>query len=377
MNQIRDLHAKANADERQQIQEQLRDLQRDLYTDWEITFGLATGPLHWALIQIGVDLSIFTTLSSASTPVTHEELVQKTNAAPRLLQNLLRSMAAFGFITETLKDTYAANRVSHIFANPNVIGAAPHLSKIHTPVAQVLPSYLKEHKYQDINDSKDLPFQQAVKTKLTPFEWMKSDPEQMKALGHIMVLDAVQSWVSSYPVEKEVGDFKVASDSALLVDIGGGFGQHSVFFKNKYPDIPGRIIVQDIPSTLAHAPAVEGIEFAAYDFFTRQTVCGAKFYYLRHVLHDWTDEDCIRILSNIIPAMGPESLILIDEVVLPDSKVPWQVAIMNLSMSACLGGMERSKEDWTNLLGRAGLKMVDVHKYDDVKFHSIVTAVPL
>lgn len=48
MNQVRELYGKADADERQKIQEQLRDLQRDLYTDWEILFGLATGVSHLA-----------------------------------------------------------------------------------------------------------------------------------------------------------------------------------------------------------------------------------------------------------------------------------------------------------------------------------------
>ena len=43
MDQIRGLYAKATAGERQQIQEQLRDLQRDLYTDWELFFGFAVG----------------------------------------------------------------------------------------------------------------------------------------------------------------------------------------------------------------------------------------------------------------------------------------------------------------------------------------------
>jgi demethylsterigmatocystin 6-O-methyltransferase len=40
MNQIRDLYAKANASERQRIQEQVRDLQKDLYSDWEMVFGM-------------------------------------------------------------------------------------------------------------------------------------------------------------------------------------------------------------------------------------------------------------------------------------------------------------------------------------------------
>ena len=43
MNQIRNLYAKANASERHKLQEQLRDLQTDLDTDWEVLFGLAMG----------------------------------------------------------------------------------------------------------------------------------------------------------------------------------------------------------------------------------------------------------------------------------------------------------------------------------------------
>ncbi|KAF1842114.1 S-adenosyl-L-methionine-dependent methyltransferase [Cucurbitaria berberidis CBS 394.84] len=363
MDQIRGFYTKA-------------DLQRDLFTDWEILFSLGTGSLQWSLIQIGLDLSIFTTLSSSSNLVTHEELVEKTAAAPNFLTHLLRDMASFGLIEEVSKDVFRASRTTRVFADPNVVGAEPHISGIHLPVAHALPKYLREHKYQDMTDPKDLPFQQALKTDLTPFEWLKRHPEQMKSLGHIMVLDAVKSWVISYPVEREVGSFKAANDSALLVDIGGGFGQHSVAFQKNFPLMTGRIVVQDIPSTLAHAPKIDGIEFHAYDFFTPQPIQGAKFYYLRHILHDWTDEDCIRILSNIIPALGADSRILIDEVVLPNTKVPWQVALMDIAMMACLGGIERCKEDWENLLGRAGLKVVDVHRYDDERFHSIIAAVP-
>ncbi|RAR07913.1 S-adenosyl-L-methionine-dependent methyltransferase [Stemphylium lycopersici] len=375
--QIRDLYAKSDARERQEIQEQVRDLQKDLYNDWEMMFGLAVAPFQWALVDVGIDLNIFTSLASSTAPITHSEFQEMTKAAPNLLSHVLRSMASFGLIAEVSKDTFAANRTTRVFANPHVIGAVPHVSKLHLPVMQAIPEYLKEHKYQDITDSKDLPFHTAMKTKLTPFEWMKQDGEQMKALGHVMVLDSVNSWVASYPAEEVAGNFKPESDSALLVDIGGGFGQHSVAFKKKFSTLPGRIVVQDVPSTLAHAQAVDGIDFQAHDFFTAQPIRGAKFYYLRHIMHDWTDEDCVRILSKIAPAMGPESRILVDEVVLPDTKVPWQVAMMDLAMMAALGGIERSKEDWVKLLGKAGLRVMDVHCYDEVRYHSIVTAVPM
>jgi demethylsterigmatocystin 6-O-methyltransferase len=293
------------------------------------------------------------------------------------MQHLLRAMASFGLIVETAKDTFQANRSTKAFANIHVQGAAPHVTDVHFPIAQVLPQYLKEHKYQDMDDNKDLPFQKALGTDLAPFDYLKEDPKQMKALGHVMVLDAVQSWVTLYPVEKQLQHFKPASDSAVLVDIGGGFGQHSVSFKEKFPDIQGRIVVQDLPSTLAHLPTKPaGIEFEEYDFFTPQPIHDAKFYYLRHIMHDWPDVDCIRILKNIISAMGPDSLILIDDVVLPETNVPWQVSTMVMMMMAALGGIERSKEDWESLLDRAGLKVAHIVRYDDAKFHSIVAAVP-
>lgn len=334
-------------------------------------------PLRWALVQIGVDLNIFTTLTSSGNAITLQEFVEKTGAAPTLLQHILRTMASYGFIKETGKDTYEANRVTKCFSNPHVAGATPHVTDIHAPVSNVLPSWLKEHKYQNMNDTKNLPFHEALGTDLAPFDFLKQDAKQMKALGHVMVLDATQSWADSYPVKKELAGFKPSSDSAVLVDIGGGFGQHSVFFKEKFPHIEGRIVVQDLPSTLAHLPSKPaGIDFEEYDFFTPQPIKGAKFYYLRHIMHDWPDEDCIRILKNIIPAMGPDSLILIDDVALPETNVPWQVSAMVVMVMAALGGIERTREDWASLLDRAGLKVAHIFKYDEFKFHSIVAAVP-
>lgn len=331
--------------------------------------------MQWALIQIGIDLDVFTTLAANADPVGLQHFLNATNASPILLAHLLRSMAAFGFVVETEKDTFTANRITKALANTDVVGAFPHVTHVHALTAQVLPRYLREHKYQVMTDTKDLPFHLALETDLTPFEWMKQHPEQMKALGHAMRIERLCSWVESYPIENAVGSFKAGDDSTILVDVGGGFGQQAVAFKSRIPTVPGRIVVQDVASTLAHAPAVEGVEFQEHDFFTPQPIEGAKFYYLRHILHDWTDEDSIRILQNLIPALSSESRIVIDEVVLPDINVPWQCAFMDLSMSASLGGCERSREEWDSLLRRADLQVEEIHTYDDVRRHSVIIAV--
>ena len=197
----------------------------------------------------------------------------------------------------------------------------------------------------------------------------------MKSLGHLMALQRGNNWIDSYLVEKEIGSFSAKPEKPILVDVGGGFGQQAIAFKNKFPNLLGRIIVQDIAATLDQAKPINGIEFMMCDFFQPQPIKDAKFYYFRHVLHNWTDGDCARILKAIILAMGPQSRVIIDEVVLPDMGVPWQAAYMDMTMMASFGAVERTKMEWESLLDQAGLKILDIHKYDP-KMQSVIVAVP-
>jgi demethylsterigmatocystin 6-O-methyltransferase len=52
----------------------------------------------------------------------------------------------------------------------------------------------------------------------------------------------------------------------------------------------------------------------------------AKFYNLSAVLHDFPDAKCQEILRNILPAMGDDSAILIDEMVFLESNLQWAAA---------------------------------------------------
>lgn len=188
--------------------------------------------------------------------------------------HVLRALASFGLVKETGKDTWAANRTTHALADVNVAGAVDHAFDVHGPVAHALPYWLKSHNYQMITSNKDLPFHVALKTDLTPFEWMKQHPEQMKGLGHAMAIQRSSFWGESYPIEKEVGDFSAEEASALLVDIGGGFGQQAQAFQKEFPALEGRgrVVVQDIPETLSKAPKVDGMEFMVQDFFQPQQI---------------------------------------------------------------------------------------------------------
>ena len=102
---------------------------------------------------------------------------------------------------------------------------------------------------------------------------------------------------------------------------------------------------------------------------------GAKFYYLRTVLHDWSDHKCREILQNIIASMGPDSAILLDEMVLPDTRVHWQAAQVDLTMMAALGARERTRTQWTVLLDSVGLEIAATRTYTPSVNESIMTVV--
>lgn len=325
-NQIRNLYAEGSETDRQKIQEDLRLLQSSFDNDWDLVIRIASGSMQLPLLKIGSSLSLFATLCSSQEPLRIEYLSTVTRAAPKILLRLLRTMAAFGIVDQSSADSFTANRTTQALNNEHVLGAIKHCYDLHLPTVSVFPTWLEERGYQDIVNNKDLPFHKAIGTELTPFEWMKTHPEQMASLGHAMAIQRESSWTDSYPVNNEMGDFQPAFDSAVLVDIGGGFGQQALSFHQKFCLAPGTVIVQDISTTLASAPKLPGIIFQEHDFFIEQKVKGAKFYYLRHILHDWSDEDCVRILKKIIPAMETESRVVIDEVVLPDGKMPWQAA---------------------------------------------------
>lgn len=138
----------------------------------------------------------------------------------------------------------------------------------------MLPSWLKENNYPDIQDNVKTPFQKALNTDVPAFIYMQQNPE---ALGyfveHMMANRAgMPTFLDAYPVlEKATG---LSPERALFVDIGGGLGHQAISFKQRYPQLEGRVIVQDLAQTLAHAIEFPGVEKQVYDFFTPQVVKG-------------------------------------------------------------------------------------------------------
>lgn len=78
-------------------------------------------------------------------------------------------------------------------------------------------------------------------------------------------------------------------------------------------------------------------------------------------MHDWADEECIKILRNIVAAMDPErSRLLIDDFVVPEVNVDWLTANLDLCMWLFFSGIERTMTQWQKLFDAVGLEVVKV-----------------
>lgn len=95
---------------------------------------------------------------------------------------------------------------------------------------------------------------------------------------------------------------------------------------------------------------------------------------MRNILHDYPDEKCRVILRNIMTAMGKDSRIIIDEIVLPDSNVSWQAAQVDLTMFCRHGAMERTQAQWKTLLGSVGLEIEMTYVYGPAVHESVLVA---
>ena len=80
------------------------------------------------------------------------------------------------------------------------------------------------------------------------------------------------SWLTVYPVREEAAGWE--EEKPLYVNIGGGIGHQCAQFVDLYPDVPGRIILQDMPHSIEKALPTPGVEAAVHNFFDPQPVKG-------------------------------------------------------------------------------------------------------
>ena len=223
-----------------------------------------------------------------------------------------------------------------------------------------IPKWLAENSYKQPQDNKNLPFNLGMQTDLHFFEWLSQRPRHQQAFNEYMSFQRVgqKSWLDVFPLETYVRDSSVGNQPrTLFVDVGGGYGHQAREVLRRFPELQGRVVLQDTHgAAIESAKSIEGLKVVYHDFTKAQPIKGACVYYMRNILHDWPDQACYDILSQLKDAMAPDSVILLDELLLQDLGAHWYGASFDLLMMANYGARERSLAEWDRILEKVGLE---------------------
>ncbi|KAK9155219.1 hypothetical protein Sjap_002699 [Stephania japonica] len=162
-----------------------------------------------------------------------------------------------------------------------------------------------------------------------------------------------------------------------LVDVGGGIGVMGRAIAEAFPHI--KCSVLDLPHVVAPCQGSENLEFVAGDMF--QAIPSADAVLLKWVLHDWSDEDCVKILKRCREAILPKEkggkVIIIDIVMDPYEGTSESVELQllfDLELMVAVNGKQRTESEWKKLFMESGFTSYKI--ISALGFRSVVEVLP-
>ncbi|GAA3694196.1 methyltransferase [Terrabacter ginsenosidimutans] len=144
-----------------------------------------------------------------------------------------------------------------------------------------------------------------------------------------------------------------------VVDVGGGHGVLLEAVLTRHAHLQGAVF--DLPQGIPDGPPASASESVASrwsvvpgSFF--ESVPPADAYLLKKVLHDWSDEKCVEILSTCRRSLEPGGVVLVVELVLDRPGHELEAALSDLNMLVLPGGRERTVAQFDELFTAAGFE---------------------
>ncbi|ESW15658.1 hypothetical protein PHAVU_007G091000 [Phaseolus vulgaris] len=326
---------------------------------------LSTTVVYPAVLNAAIELNLFEIIAKATTPhgsfmSSHEiasELPNQHPDLPNRLDRLLRLLASYSLLTSSTRTTqhgateivYGLSQVGQYFVPDATTGNfASFATFLSCPALSPVWLNLKEAVIDaDVDLFKKL-------HGVTAYQYMEKDLKMNQIFNKSM------ADLCAIDMNKILETYTCFEGISTLVDIGGGSGQNLKMIISKYPSIKG--INFDLPQVIENAPFLPGIEHVGGDMFAR--VPQADSMILKAVLHNWSDEKCIEILSNCHKALFPNGKVVVVEFIMPEEPETTEqsqlVSCLDNLMFITAGGKERTQKQYENLCKLAGFSSFQV-----------------
>jgi hypothetical protein len=306
---------------------------------------LLTGAWAAQAIYVACKLGIPDQLSDG--PLSADEVARRVGADPGAVYRVMRALASKGVLRHRSDGKFALTSTGKALRT-GAVGSVRDM-------ALFLGHPLRWEDWGNLLYSVQTGRPSVEKLRGMPFfEYVETDKDLAEAFNNAMTAGsefAIYSVLAAY-------DF---TGFRTIVDVGGGHGRLLSMILAKVPDAMG--VLFDLQSVVDGA----GAEMEQAGVSHRCKVIGGSFfesvpdggdaYLMKNIIHDWPDDDAVRILRNIRSAIDPSGKLLLLESVLPERSSSDIGMLIDLEMLIAVGGKERTRAEWTDLLGRAGFRL--------------------
>ncbi len=317
-------------------------------------------PVHFPLIQMAMAywISRIAYVAArlgladylAAGPKSAEELAGPTGTHAPSLYRLMRTLAHLGILTEGAGHRFALTPMGNALKT-GVPGAA-------RATILTLAGEWASNGWEQLLYSMQTGKSGCEKALGMPvFDWLAKHPDEASLFSETMVGvhgDEPATIAEAY-------DF---SSFSTIVDVGGATGNLLTTILGRYPKPRG--VLYDLPHVVRDAPALiqsrgltDRVTIESGSFFEKVPT-GGDAYILSHVIHDWSESQCLTILGNCRRAMTPACRLLLVEMVLPHGDTPHPGKMLDIMMLVGPGGQERTEDEYRTLLGKAGFRLTRI-----------------
>lgn len=304
------------------------------------------------ILYASVELGIFETVGEDYRSV--KVIADELDLDPGHLYRLLRALSQYGVLSEDEERRFRLTRVGECLQ-------ADHPESISGLVRFFQgPEYHAawRHVPEIVAEGGPTGFVRAYGSDL--FEYLDQHPELSRAFNEAMtrrtkqVTEAVLDALHGY----DFGRF------SHVCDIGGGHGYLLSQVLRAHPNLEGTVL--ELPSAVeetdAHWARKLGVDdrctYMAGDMF--EAVPNADAYFMKSILHDWADAECVEILTTTRASAPSDARLFVIERVVPGPETPHAAKASDINMMVSTGGRERTKAEFDRLFESASWERTNV-----------------